>query len=423
MIEMPTYPPGSALTWVSTEARSAQEATIELAFRETTLRSVVSARMPELVPSPGAVPRPNPTSREEVPARSMYVDENGETYINVHPDEFPLPPPIFPLPPPHGPSVVAPPKLRLLTGVDVIYGGTTRSPGVASSRSISQGGNSNKSNRGDRPISGISSVVYGSDIVAASGSRNLLHNPSFRRGTLRSTDDDYADEYLDMPDRSALSSQFSTTPLPISARSGRLSRMFDQDEGDTGLPVVEEEGPLGSAGMSAVGGKRYSFGMPNKGKGKERERQSAGKGVLRVPSGRRSREANSMGGSGIPLRTARTSAMGEGEGEGGQWSVVPIMVVEQIPTSPISAPVLPTTVLSPGLLSPSLVSPVGRGNGLWISPSGRERTRTRTRTRLVPRGPRSPEQENAVKSDERLPQAYMVSPEAEGHGRSFAMQD
>lgn len=400
---------------------SVQEARIELAFRNTRFNSGSTARTPELILSPGsslrategAIPRPNPTTREDLPALSMYVDENGETH--VHADQFPLPPPLFPLPPPRI-TGVPPRTLRILTGTD-ITSDTNQSAGGVTPQSVPR--RRRDSTNSDRPISGVPSAVYGSDIVSGSGSRNLLHNPSFSGGTLRSSSigddltDDFVDDYLEMPQRSALSSQFTTTPLPISAMSGKRSssgRTFKMEESDNGLSVVEEEGGMGGPVVSAVGGKRSSFAVRDKGK-----LRSVGKKVPRALSTRRSRRANSMDSSETPLRTAGSSAAREG----GQWSTLPIMVVEPIPTSPVSAPVFPTGALSAGVLSPSFVSPVegavDRGNSRGTSTA----VRGRARTRLTPRGPRSPEQGSILSPEERLPRAYLFSPE----GGPFAKQD
>lgn len=436
MPDMSFYPPESALTWGSADTKSVQEARIELAFRNTKFGSVSSARTPEYVPSPGsspswgegAIPRPNPTTREEFPAHSMYVDENGDTHVNVHPDEFPLPPPIFPLPPPRT-SDVALPKLRVLTGTD-ITSDTIQSAGFAT-RSISlRRRNSYNSNQSEQPVSGVPSVVYGSDIVAASGSRNMLYNPSLRQGTLRSSTigedfvDDSTDESLDMPEQSGRSSQFITTPLP-GGKGLSSGRTFNMGESDNGLCIVKEEGLRGSVAGS-VAGKRSSFAMRDKGKLK-----SAGKKVSIALTSRRSRRANSVDGSGTPLRSAGSGAAGDG----GPWGTVPIMVVEPIPTSPISAPIFPTGALYPGLLSPSFVSPVDKGTdsgterGTEREPDGGiERGSSRgmssavrggTRTRLVPRGPRSPEQGNTFGAEEGRSRAYIIFPE----GGSFVKQD
>ncbi len=342
MPEMSFYPPESALTWGSADARSVQEAKIELAFRNTRFGSVSPARTPEYVTSPGshpswgrgAIPRPNLTSREEFATHSMYVDDNGNTHVNVHPDEFPLPPPIFPLPPPRTPGVVLP-KLRIVTGTD-ITSGTIQS---VTPRSVSlRRRNSYNSNQSEQPVSGAPSVVYGSDIVTASGSRNMLHD------TLKSSTiggdlvDDSTDEFLDMPERSGRSSQFTMTPLPISAKSGKglsSGRTFNMGESNNGLSIVKEEGLIGSAA-----GKRSSFAMRDKGKPR-----SAGKKVSIALSSRRSRRSNSVDGSDTLLRSSGSGA----GGDGGQWGTVPIMVVEPIPTTPISAPEFPTDALYLGL--------------------------------------------------------------------------
>jgi hypothetical protein len=428
MPEMSFYPPESALTWGSADAKSVQEARIELAFRNTKFGSVSSARTPEFIPSPGSSPswgegaiprlRLNPTTREESPAHSMYVDENGDTHFNVRPDEFPLPPPIFPLPPPHTPGFTLP-KLRILTGTD-ITSDTIQITGFSTPRSISlRRRNSYSSNLSEQPVSGVPSAVYGSDIVAASGSRNMLHDAPFRQGTLRSSIgddfvDDSADEGLDMPERSGRSSQFITTPFPINATGGKglsSGRTFNVDESDSGL---SKEGSMGS-----VAGKRSSFAIRDKGKLK-----SAGKKVSIALTARRSRRANSVDGSGTPpLSGARSGAARDG----GQWGILPIMVFEPIPTSPISAPAFSTGALLPGLLSP-FVSPIDsrmergtsggmdrgmdgtdseidrgieRGNSRGMSSA----VRGRTRTRLVPRGPRSPEQGNIFSTEEGLSRA------------------
>ena len=434
---MTFYPPESALTWGSADARSVQEARIELAFRNTRFRSVGSARTPEYVPSPGstpswgdrATPRPYPTSRGEFATHSMYVDDNGNTHVNVHPDEFPLPPPIFPLPPPRTVGV-GQPNLRIVTGTD-ITSETIQSAALATSRSASlRRRNSYSSNQTEQPVSGDPSVVYGSDIVAASGSRNMLHDPSVRQGTLRSSTigddsvDDSADEFIYMPERSGRSSQFTTTPFPISAMGGKglsSGRTFNMGENNNGLSVVREEGQAGSAA-----GQRSSFAMRDKGK-----LRGAGKKVSIALSSRRSRRANSMDGSGTPLRSG-----GSGAGEdGGQWGIVPIMVIDPIPTSPLSAPAFPTGAFYPWLLSPSSASPMdngtdnrtGRGAGRGMERGtergitareidrGIERGNSRgvssavrggTRTRLVPRGPRSPEQVNA---EEGLSRANIIA--------------
>ena len=456
MPDMTFYPPESALTWGSADARSVQEARIELAFRNTRFRSVGSARTPEYVPSPGstpswgdrATPRTNPTFRGEFATHSMYVDDNGDTHVNVHPDEFPLPPPIFPLPPPRTPGVVLP-KLRIVTGTD-ITSGTIQSAGLGTSRSISlRRRNSYNSNQSEQPVSSDPSVVYGSDIVAASGSRNMLHNSSVRQGTLRSptTGDDSveysADEFIYMPERSGRSSQFTTTAFPVSAMGGKglsSARTFNVGESNNGLSIVKEEGgPVGGAA-----GKRSSFAMRDKGKSR-----GAGKKVSIALSSRQSRRANSMDGSATPLRSGGSGA----RGDGGQWGIVPIMVIEPIPTSPISAPAFPTGALYPWLLSPSSVSPmdngtdnrtergiergtergtergaergtergitareidrgIERGNSRGVSTA----VRGGARTRLVPRGPRSPEQVNA---EEGLSRANIIAPE----GGLFVRQD
>lgn len=448
MPETSLYPPESALTWGSADATSVQETRIELALRNTKFRSVSSARTPEFVPSPGsslssweegaipgssssswgegAIPRPNPTTRGDFPAHSMYVDENGDAHVNVHPDEFPLPPPIFPLPPPRT-SDVALPKLRVLTGTE-ITSDMIQSAGFATPRSISlRRRNSYNSNQSEQPVSGVPSVVYGSDIVAASGSRNMLYNPSLRQGTLRSSTigedfvDDSTDEYLDMPERSGRSSQFITTPLP-GGKGLSSGRTFNMGESD-------KEGSRGS-----VAGKRSSFAIRDKGKLK-----SAGKKVSIALTSRRSRRANSVDGSGTPLRSAGSGAAGDG----GQWGTVPIMVVEPIPTTPISAPVYPTGPLYLGLLSPSFLSPVDKGTDSGMErrtdggiergtdrgiDRGIERGSSRgmssavrggTRTRLVPRGPRSPEQGNTFGAEEGRSRTYIIIPE----GGSFVKQD
>jgi hypothetical protein len=395
MTDAPIHSPETALTSANADPKSDPKARIELAFHNTRFGP---SRTPELILSLGsshrgreiAIPRPNPTTRNEILGRSMYVDENGETYVNVPPDEFPFPPPIFPLSPPRSAGVVLP-KLTILTGTDALSR-TRRRANVVTPQSASRWKrNSSNSNQTDQPASPIPSLVYGSDIVAGSGSRNLLHNLSFRRRTFRSStiDDDYADEYLDTPGRSALSSQY-TGPRPISRRLSSPRRTFTVDEDENGLSVVEEEGSFGGVVMSAVGGKRYSFAMRDKGKSK-----IGGKRASKASSARsrRSRRASSMVWSGAPLRTAGTNATGEG----GQWGNVPPMVVGQILTSPISAPPFPIGAPSPGIL------PAVRG---------------RTRTRVTPRGPRIPEQGNTVSHEERLPRAYMVSPK----GGSFAKQ-
>ena len=440
MPDMSLHPPESAMTWGSADARSLQDARIGLAFRNTRFGSASPARTPELVLSPGSslkdgpTPRPNQTARGEIQLHSMYVDESGEAYVNVHPDQFPLPPPIFPLPPAHSTGV---PKLRILTGTDITPD-TNRSAGGVTPQAISRGRrNSYGSHQTEQPGSAAPSVVYGSDIVSALGSRNLLHNPSTRRGTLRASTiaDGFADDFvddLDMPGRSARSSQFTTTPLPSSSRSARRSSPWYTprvDESDNGLSVVEEEGSVGRPVVSAVGGKRGSFGMRDK-----IRLEGAEKKVSRALSSRRSRRANSMDSAGTPLRSAGDSA----SGATGHWSNVPIMVVEPIPTSPISAPSFPTRAFSPGFLSPSLVSPIDggmarradrmdrgmdravdwrmdKGNGRGVSSA----VRGRKRTRLVPRGPRSPEQGDTLSPEERLPRAYMLSPES----ASFSKQD
>lgn len=437
MPDMSFYPPESALTWGSADARSLCEARIELAFRNTRFGSVSSAKTPEYVPSPGsspsggegAIPRPNPTNREEFPTQSMYVDENGDTHVSVH--QFPLPPPIFPLPPPRT-SSIAPPRLRIVTGTDVTWD-TNQSTGILTPGSmLLRRRNSYSSNQTQQPVSGVPSVVYGSDIVAASGSRNMLHNPSWRQSTLRSPtiDDDsvedFTDESHDMLELSGSSSQYITTPLPISARSGRglsSGRTFNMGESDNRLSIVKEGGSMGGAG-----GKRASS-MRDVSKLK-----SAGKKVSIALSARRSRRTNSMDGLTAPLRTAGSDAARDR----GQWDTVPIMVVEPIPTSPISAPVFPTGSLYPGLLSPLLFSPmdqgtdnatetetergvdrgidrgtdwgIGRGIDRGNSRGMSSAVRGRTRTRLVPRGPRSPEQGNTFSPEEGPSRVFMISP-------------
>ena len=423
--DMSLYPPESALTWASTDARSVQEARIGLAFRNTMFGSASQGMTPELVLSPGSslregegpIRRPNPTVREEIQPHSMYVDESGETYIDVHPDQFPSPPP---LPSGRNPGV---PKLWIMTGSDITSDTNRSTGGVTPQTRSRRRRNSYGSYQTEQPGSNVPSVVYGSDIVSAMGLRNLLNNPPTRQGTLRSPTigDDFADEYddedFDMPGRSARSSQFPTTPLPVSARSARRSssgRTSKMGEGDNGLSIVEEEGSMGEAVVSAVGGKRSSFAMWDKVRLK-----GAGKKVSKALSSRRSRRASSVDSLSTPLRSARNSGVGEEE-----WSTVPIMVIEPIPTSPTSAPVFPTGANS-GLLSPSLLSPIvtdrrvgrrtdrgrDRGNGRGISSA----VRGGTRTRLVPRGPRSPE--NTLSPEERLPRAYMLSPESASFGK------
>jgi hypothetical protein len=424
--EMSFYPPETALTWGSADARSVQEARIELAFRNTRFGSVSTGRTPEFVPSPGSSPRreggmwrPNPITREEFPAHSMYVDEEGYTHISVHPDEFPLPPPIFPLPPAHTLGAALP-KLRILTGTDITLD-TNQSTGTVTPRSISlRRRNSYNSNQTEQPVSGVPSAVYGSDVVTAVGSRNVLHDPPLRQGTLRSftisddSIDEFADQYLDMPERTGRSSQFTMTPLPISAKSGRelsSGRTFKMGESDNGLSIVKEEGSTGGAR-----GKRSSFAVRNGGKMK-----SVGKRVSRTLSSRRSRRANTMDGSCTPLRTAESGVAGDG----GRWDTVPITVLEPIPTSPISAPVVPTGALYLGLLSPMDAETesgteretdrvIDRTNNHGMSSA----VRGRTRMRLAPRGPRSPEQ-GYVSAEERLSRTPMISPK----GGPFVKQD
>ena len=427
---MSFFPPESALTWGSADARSLQEARIELAFRNTKFGSVSPARTPEYVLTPrgsslggrGAIPRPNPTSREEFAAHSMYVDDNGNTHTNVHPDEFPLPPPIFPLPPPRTPGVVLP-KLRIVTGTD-ITSGTILSAGIATPRSISlRRRNSYNSNQTEHPVSGVPSVVYGSDIVTASGSRNMLHDTLGSSTLGGDLVDDSTDEFVDLPERSGRSSQFTVTPLPISAKSGKglsSGRTFNMSESSNGLSIVKEEGSTGSAA-----GKRSSFAMRDKGKSR-----SAGKKVSIALTSRRSRRSSSLDGSDTFLRSGGSGA----GGDGGQWGTVPIMVIEPIPTSPFSAPDFPTDALYLGFLSPPLVSSMDKGTDS-VTERGMERrtdretdrvergnsrgmssaVRGRTRTRLVPRGPRSPEQANAVSTEEGL----SIVPE----GESFVRQN